>query len=233
MFSIPNLLTSCNLMFGCCALVSLQKGNFDWCIYFMVLAGLADFLDGFVAKRMKQSSELGVQLDSLSDVVSFGLVPGLIAFTILENSQQPLQWIPFFGFLLTLMAAFRLARFNVNVKQAQTFFTGLPVPASGLFFAGLLSLYQNTGINNSWLFQPFIFLSLIIAFSILMVSRLKILKIYAQRDWIKKHMLLLFAQAVCFLFIPWLGAGILSLIILVHIIFSLILPFRNLQSHSI
>lgn len=228
MFTIPNLLTSCNLLFGCCALISLNKGNYDWCIYFMVLAGLADFLDGFVAKRLKQSSELGVQLDSLSDVVSFGLVPGMIAFHILELSNPVMQWIPFFGFLLTLMAAFRLARFNVNVNQAHNYFTGLPVPSSGLFFAGLLSLYSQQAAFSEWLFQPFVFLSLIIVISILMVSRLKILKIQFQREWLQKNGVVLFAETFCLVFSYYLGAGVLSLIIIVHILFSVIQPFRNI-----
>lgn len=199
----------------------------------MVLAGLADFLDGFVAKRLKQSSELGVQLDSLSDVVSFGLVPGMIAFHILEKTNPVMQWIPFFGFLLTLMAAFRLARFNVNIKQGNSYFTGLPVPANGLFFAGLLALYQQTDSFFNWIFQPFVFLSLIIVFSILMVSRLKIIKIQFSREWLQKNGVLLLVEAACILFSIWLGAGVLSLIILVHILFSLFHPFRNFQTHNI
>jgi len=232
MFTIPNLLTSCNLFFGCLALVSLQDQKYDWCIYFIILAGIADFLDGFVAKRLNQNSDLGVQLDSLSDVISFGLLPGMMAFHMMQSMQWPMPSMAFFSFLLTMMAAFRLARFNVNVKQGLSYFTGLPVPACGLFFAGLLSLYHHERWHDSFLFHPFVFLSLILSFSILMVSKVKILKIYFFRGWLKANGFVLIIEALGILSCIWIGAGALSVVVFMHIVISFILPFKHFQITS-
>jgi len=232
MFTIPNLLTSCNLLFGCLALVSLNKSNIDWCIYFIILAGVADFLDGFVAKRMNQNTELGVQLDSLSDVVSFGLLPGMMAYAMMEQMQLPMPSLAFFGFLLTLMAAFRLARFNVNVKQGNHYFKGLPVPASGLFFAGMLSLFQREEIRSSWLFHPFIFLSLILAISILMVSNVKMIKYFFYKRWMKMNGFILVIEGVSMLSAIWIGAGALSVVVLLHILISILIPLKHFQINT-
>jgi CDP-diacylglycerol--serine O-phosphatidyltransferase len=229
MFTIPNLFTSCNLLFGCCALVSLQKGNAEWCIYFLVLAAFADLLDGFVARKMNKNSALGVQLDSLSDVVSFGLVPGMIAFGILESAHPAMSWIPFFAFSLTIMAAFRLARFNVHAGESLPYFTGLPVPACGLFFAGMLGMQGKFPAAESVLFHPFFFLGCVLLMSVLMVSRLKIIKYHFRKSWMRQYGYIPLIGAGSLVFAPWIGAGALSLGVLLHVILSLLLPDHHFK----
>lgn len=228
MFTIPNVLTSSNLFFGCAALVSLSKAEPGYCILFMVLAGIADFLDGFIAKKLKQNSELGLQLDSLSDVVSFGVVPGMICFGILETSQSAPSWMAYAGFLLSLMAAFRLARFNVTSLSTSSFFTGLPVPANGLFFAGLLYASE-IGMNGKTIaVEPWLLLSLITLFSWLMISSIKIIKYRFDPVWLKKYGFILFLELLSLLSFFWIGAAALSLAVLLHLVLSLIFtPSEN------
>jgi len=171
MKQIPNLFTLLNLVFGCLAIVfTLQNGimitvNAEgtellyipekiWMAsLFIGIAALVDFLDGFVARLFKASSEMGKQLDSLADLVSFGVAPGLILYQFLRLSfaQHPggldvsLLWLlP--AFLLPGAAAWRLARFNLDTSQSYSF-KGMPVPAVGLFVASLPLIYWN--VNDS------------------------------------------------------------------------------------
>lgn len=228
MFTIPNVLTSSNLFFGCAALVSLSKSEPGYCILFMVLAGIADFLDGFVAKKLKQNSDLGLQLDSLSDVVSFGVVPGMICFDILEKSPWTPAWMAYTGFLISLMAAFRLARFNIMSTGPTSFFIGLPVPANGLFFAGILYACE-IGLNGKTIaIEPWLLLGLIALFSWLMISSIKIIKYRFDSTWLKKYGFILLLELLSLMSFIWIGAAALSLAVLLHLILSLIFtPSEN------
>ncbi len=229
MFTIPNILTSSNLFFGCSALVSLQKGDWPWCIAFIVLAGIADFLDGFVAKRMKLSSDLGVQLDSLSDVVSFGVVPSMICFQIMSRELPQSTLLPYLSFVLALMAAFRLARYNISSSASSYYFSGLPVPSNGFFFAGLLALYHDPLDPFDVLFQPFIFVLIILIFATLMISTLKIVKIQMKKEWWKSFGMIPIVDLLSLLSYFWIGTAALSVAVLVHILMSLIIPNHKLE----
>lgn len=229
MFTIPNLLTSSNLFFGCSALVSLQKGDWDWCILFMILSGLADFLDGFVAKKMKQSSEFGIQLDSLSDVVSFGVLPSMICFNIMSQVLPNSTILPYLSFVLALMAAFRLARYNISSSSSSYYFSGLPVPSNGFFFAGILALYHQPVPYLNFLFHPFIFTLLIIVFSTLMISTLKIVKIQMKKEWWKILGFVPLLDLLSLASYYWIGAAAISLGVLVHILLSLLIPNHKLE----
>ncbi|MCB0396361.1 MAG: CDP-alcohol phosphatidyltransferase family protein [Flavobacteriales bacterium] len=143
-----------NLFCGCLAVLSAFKGNLLWASYLIGVALILDFLDGFVARLLRVTSELGVQLDSLADVVTFGLAPGVIMFRMLEISRMRyfssiymdvsafrdlditnilLLTIPF---VFTLCAAWRLARFNIDPEQ-RSYFKGLPSPAAAMAVASL------------------------------------------------------------------------------------------------
>ena len=162
MKNIPNLFTLLNLVFGCVAIIFiLQTGEsivyvssvgvteinlpekITWGCLFIFMAAVVDFLDGFVARLFKASSEMGKQLDSLADVVSFGVAPGLIMYQLLRISfakeedglDTSVMWIlP--ALLIPCAAAWRLAKFNIDTEQ-QYSFKGLPTPAAGLFVASL------------------------------------------------------------------------------------------------
>lgn len=146
---IPNFITSLNLVSGSLATIFAIDGHLVWAAIFICTAAVFDFLDGFAARLLKAYSEIGKQLDSLADVVSFGVAPGAILFTLLEFSlfgkNDPIydisakwyEWLILFSsFLIPVFGAIRLARFNTSTAN-ENFFRGLPIPANGIFWASL------------------------------------------------------------------------------------------------
>ena len=173
MKNLPNIVTCLNLYSGCLSCVmSLVYDNYIGAFIFILLAACFDFLDGFVARLLKSYSSLGAQLDSLADVVSFGMAPGFIVYSFLVSSSTGVPYgmnIPFLAFLIPIFAALRLAKFNVDKRQTSSFL-GLPVPANGLFWGALIpSISLSEG--NHTLFT-FLILALIVIFCILMISEL-------------------------------------------------------------
>lgn len=140
LFTIPNLLTLSNLLCGALALVAvLSYGDLTLAFWLMVLAAVFDFLDGFVARLLRQSGPLGVQLDSLADDITFGLLPAAILFVVGDRMPSCFglpQWAMLSVFVLAAFSALRLARFNIDDTQ-HTEFRGLPTPAAALFCASL------------------------------------------------------------------------------------------------
>jgi len=152
---IPNTITSLNLVSGSLATIFAIDGHLVWAAIFICLAAVFDFLDGLAARLLKAYSEVGKQLDSLADVVSFGVAPGAILFTLLEYSlfgnNQAIQdisgkwldWLILFSaFLLPVFGAIRLARFNTMAGN-DNFFRGLPIPANGIFWAAMGLMLQS------------------------------------------------------------------------------------------
>lgn len=146
---IPNFITSLNLVSGSLATIFAIDGHLVWAAIFICAAAVFDFLDGFAARMLKAYSDIGKELDSLADVVSFGVAPGAILFTLLEFSlfgkNDPIyeisahwyEWLILFSsFLLPVFGAIRLARFNTNTAN-EDFFRGLPIPSNGIFWASL------------------------------------------------------------------------------------------------
>lgn len=168
---IPNLLTLGNLISGCLSIVLVLHDLPIAGLVCIAISLILDFLDGLVARALGVSSEIGIQLDSLADVISFGVAPGIMIFDLLytESSSYPLA---FTAFLIPAFGAYRLARFNV--EQASTsHFSGLPIPAAAMYFCGLFWL--NHSINCSTCQSPFshpaFLLISVVLISILMVSR--------------------------------------------------------------
>ena len=141
--NIPNFLTLCNLAAGVVSVTLVIRGDLVWASVFIFIAALFDFLDGTAARILNARSEIGKQLDSLADVVSFGVAPGVIIFTMLsagcEGSCNVLErWgvTPYFALLIPLMSALRLAKFNIDIRQEENFI-GMPTPANAIFFASV------------------------------------------------------------------------------------------------
>ena len=128
---IPNLITLLNLFSGCIAFVYASQENFEMAFFFVCLGIFFDFFDGFFARLFNVSSPLGLQLDSLADMVTSGVVPGFVMFKMLTNSvnsDPSLIYLPYFGFIITLGSCYRLANFNIDTRQTDSFI-GLPTPA--------------------------------------------------------------------------------------------------------
>lgn len=241
MKQIPNLFTLLNLVFGCIAIVYILEpglilipldgdGNIlippaqlDYYPEQMVLgslfiglAAVIDFLDGFVARIFKATSEMGKQLDSLADVVSFGVAPSLIVYKFLKlcYAQQgngldtPFIWlVP--AFIIAAAGAYRLARFNIDTKQTYGF-RGLPIPSAGMLIASLPLIYWFTDsltITNLFL-NKWLWYGLILLISYLMVSNLPLLSLkfkdYTVKNNIPKIILLLVSIALV-IFLKWLA----------------------------
>ena len=160
---IPNFITSLNLFSGCIAAYLGFSGQYGWAFFFILLSALFDFLDGFAARLLKAYSPVGKELDSLADVVSFGLTPGAMVFSVLRQSDLHVL-LPYAAFLIPVFAALRLAKFNLDERQA-TSFLGLPVPANAIFWGGLLYSYAPFFAEEPWLLC-----ALVLLFCILMIA---------------------------------------------------------------
>ncbi len=152
---IPNFFTLLNLLCGCCALL-FSFDNLVISSYFVGIAVVFDFLDGFAARLFNAKSDIGKDLDSLADVVSFGVVPGMILFKLIETffvtgeyRNDNLFYIPFIAFLIPLFSALRLAKFNNDERQTDAFI-GLPTPANAILIASfpLILNQHSTLIRN-------------------------------------------------------------------------------------
>ena len=152
---IPNLITLLNLLSGCIALVFAIDLNFEMAFFFVSLGIFLDFFDGFFARLFKVSSPLGLQLDSLADMVTSGLVPGFVMFLMLSKNADS-SFIPYLGFIITLGSCYRLANFNIDTRQTDSFI-GLPTPANALLILSLPLVMQHTNseliyefLKNQW-----------------------------------------------------------------------------------
>jgi len=231
---IPNLFTLVNLFFGCCAIVFLLQNGIvvvpredapEFLILaekitiaslFIGLAAVVDFLDGFVARMFKATSAMGKQLDSLADVVSFGVAPGMIIYQFLRMSfakeenglDVSLIWLlP--AFILPCAAAWRLAKFNLDEGQ-QYSFKGVPTPAVGLVVASLPMIYWYNNNNTFFelLLNKWLLYGLVLVLSYLMVSNLPIMSLkfkdYSLKNNIPKIILLVISIALI-LILKWMA----------------------------
>jgi CDP-diacylglycerol--serine O-phosphatidyltransferase len=223
---IPNLLTCCNAFLGALAVVFAFQGFLLTAVLLIIGAAVLDFLDGFAARLLNAKSIIGKDLDSLADVISFGLAPASIlyiwmdfCFTNLPPAIQvfPFNFLPYCAFLIVPFSAYRLAKFNNDERQEHEFY-GLPTPANAFFIAFLPFAADNLHVlNNFW-----ILLGLTFIFSILLVVdlpmfSLKFINFSFKRNWVRYLFLLLSA----FLLIAFQLAAF-PLIILLYIFISLI-----------
>jgi CDP-diacylglycerol--serine O-phosphatidyltransferase len=227
MKNIPNLITCLNLFAGCLSCVMVLKfDNYIGAFIFIALASVFDFLDGMAARLLKAYSNIGAELDSLADVVSFGLAPGCILYSYLVLVMGVGSFLPFIAFLLPVFAALRLAKFNVDTRQT-TSFLGLPVPASGLFWASfipsMLYYYQP--------FRPEILLIgtlvLLIIFCLLMVSEIPMFSLkFKNLNWKGNEWSFSLILIAIGLFVVFFSVGLwllsIGVIIIAYIILSLI-----------
>ena len=160
---IPNAITCCNLVSGCFSIMFSFTGMPVMAAVMIFAAGLFDFLDGFTARLLKAHSPIGGDLDSLSDVVSFGVAPGFIMYHLMGG-----LWFGCFAFLLPVFAAVRLAKFNIDDRQT-TSFIGLPTPPMAIFMASLPLAFWQLDVLNRQVLNPYLCLGIVVLFSVLMV----------------------------------------------------------------
>lgn len=222
--NLPNCITTINLAAGCLAIVAATYSTnplwgllgFQWAFIFIAIGAVADFLDGFTARLLNAYSEIGKELDSLCDLVTFGVAPGLILFFLLKD-LSPDPWLCWTAILIPVAAAFRLARFNVDTRQT-TSFIGLPVPANAIFWIGYASLMQG-GVEflKIW----YVFLAFLIIECWLMNSNIRMfslkIKNLSLKDNLPRYLLIIAAGVFCFT----LGVGGLFWLIIFYLFCSL------------
>jgi CDP-diacylglycerol--serine O-phosphatidyltransferase len=249
MKQIPNLFTLLNLIFGCIAIVcTLQTGEtivqldqygatqvlfperLWWGALFIFAAAIIDFLDGFLARMFKASSEMGKQLDSLSDVVSFGVAPGIILYQLLrmgyaqgENGLDVSFWALLPAFIFTAAVAWRLAKFNLSTNQTNSF-RGVPSPAAGLVVASfpLIVFYQYFGLQTLFI-NPWFLYAVILLLSYLMLSPRTFMALKFNDFSYKNNLLkysLLAVSLVCIVVFKWLAVPIIFVVYLILSFFS-------------
>ena len=162
---IPNFITCLNLFSGCLATLLAFKGNYSGAFIAILVAAVFDFLDGFAARMLKAYSPMGKELDSLADIISFGLAPGIIVFSLLTEANVN-EWLPYVAFSIPVFSGLRLAKFNIDDRQT-TSFIGLPVPANAIFWAGLVYSFSPFLLSNIW-----VLLILIGLFCYLLISEI-------------------------------------------------------------
>lgn len=184
---IPNFITLLNLFCGCIAVVFAVMNQLEFAAIFVFLGIFFDFLDGFAARILNVKSELGVQLDSLADMVTSGVVPGIAMFQLLNMAQKggwnldlfgmhtEVGLLPLFGFIITLASAYRLAKFNVDEDQVSSFL-GLPTPANTLLILSLplILFYQNNETLNGIILNQWFLIGLTILSAYLLNSRIEL-----------------------------------------------------------
>jgi len=189
---IPNIITSLNLLCGCIAILFAVSGDLVAASYFVLTGMFFDFFDGLAARLLHVQSKIGLQLDSLADMVTFGVVPGIIMFQLLNKATTPqlletrfevsetmvwygesMSFIPFIGLIIVIASAYRLAKFNVDSRQTDSFI-GLPTPANTLLILSLPLIYefQYTELVESILFNKWFLIGLAIFSSILLNAEL-------------------------------------------------------------
>jgi CDP-diacylglycerol--serine O-phosphatidyltransferase len=226
---IPNFITSLNLFTGCIGLGFLYRGDItsaSWCIG---IAAIFDFLDGTAARLLNAKSVIGKDLDSLADVVSFGVLPGFIMFSLLENcfidSEGWIAYIPFVSFLIPVFSALRLAKFNHDTRQTESFI-GLPTPANALFIGSipLLLAYpsERLFIISSIFANPGFIVMLVFLLSFLLVSPIPMFSLkFRDFSWKKNSFQYIFLFMSLILLILFYYSA-LPIIIFLYILLSII-----------
>lgn len=205
---IPNIVTLGNLFCGTLATIYAVGGHFEMTALFVVLGIFLDFFDGFFARVLKVSGELGKQLDSLADMVTSGVVPGIVLFVLLGNNQQiPYEidseskfsmGLPLLGLLITLSACYRLAKFNLDTRQSESFI-GLPTPAMSLFIVSLPLVQMHSDIDfvKDLIGNNYFLIGITILFSFLMNSEFHLFSLkfknYGVKENLFKYILILFS----------------------------------------
>ncbi|MDR7132092.1 CDP-diacylglycerol--serine O-phosphatidyltransferase [Algoriphagus sp. 4150] len=170
---IPNAVTLLNLLSGVVGIIWVINGNIVSGAYFIILAAVFDFIDGFAARLLKVQSEIGKQLDSLADLVSFGVLPGMILFQMAKVGTR-IEWLPYLTLIVPLLSAIRLVKFNLDTRQSDKFI-GLPTPANALFICTLPYFAIKWPWVGTWLTSPVFLIAIAWIFALLLLAELPLI----------------------------------------------------------
>lgn len=236
MRQVPNFLTLTNLFCGCCALLYILHGQVDVAAWFTLGSFLCDYLDGMAARALGVHSPLGKQLDSLADVVSFGVAPGAMLYQMIAATQPLateasvcLPALP--AFVVSMFSALRLGKFNLDTRQTD-YFIGLSTPACTIFVLGLaLAVFKNRFGLSEILDNPYFFYVLTAGLSWLLVSEIPMFGMKIKRlDWRSNSLILIFLVLFAG-FVFFVKELALSAIIVIYIVFSVVSKNKIVGAH--
>ena len=226
---IPNGVTCLNLFSGCLGIVYAFQGELKLASYAILAAAILDFLDGMLARLLKAYSDIGKQLDSLADVVSFGVLPSVLIYQLfLQSPQEGLlsTWINYSAFLIAVFSALRLAKFNIDVRQSENFI-GLPTPANALLISSFPFIIDQDSLA-SYILNPYFLLLFSIIMGILLVSEIPLISLKFKNIELKQNILryiLVFSSLVLLVLFKFAAV---PLIIIVYFLISFI-QFRSVK----
>ncbi len=216
---LPNFLTICNLLCGCAGIVLVFQGNIFFATYLIWAAAIFDFFDGFVARWLKAYSAIGKELDSLADMVTFGVLPAIIMFHLLNDAFVN-AYIPWIAFTIAACSALRLAKFNIDTRQTDSFI-GLPTPANALLISALPFVIEQKNMVAEFIANGYVLLGITVIFSLLLVAELRLFALkFKNMSWHDNKVRFLFL-ALCIILIPLLQISAIPVIIFLYIVMSL------------
>ncbi len=230
---IPNAITCCNLLCGCLAIVQSFEGNLVNAAYLVGLAAIFDFFDGFAARLLRVSSPIGKDLDSLADMVTFGVVPGIVMFKLIlmfievqEEIYSDRSWVSdnkyylsYIAFLIPIFSALRLAKFNNDTRQTSSFI-GLPTPANAIFICSIPLIMEYAKINLN--LNPYVLVVISVILSLLLVSEIPLFALkFRNFSWTGNRIRYTFLGLSLLLLITLQFVGI-PLIIVLYVLISVI-----------
>lgn len=231
---IPNFITLLNLLSGCFALVFAAQNQFFYAFIFVCLGIFFDFFDGFFARLFKVQSPLGVQLDSLADMVTSGAVPGFVMYQLLfkylnanndvvTNYLSTAYIFPLFGFIITLGSCYRLAKFNIDTRQTDSFI-GLPTPANALFILSIPLIIESNSIAglSEILSNPYVLMGISILSTYILNAEIPLFSLKIKDfSWQKNKIQVIFLLTAIALLIGFKILG-LPIVIVLYVLLSFI-----------
>ncbi|MBC8755111.1 CDP-alcohol phosphatidyltransferase family protein [Kordia sp. YSTF-M3] len=240
---IPNFITLLNLFCGCLAVIFAVKNQLEIAAFFVFLGIFFDFFDGLAARLLKVQSELGLQLDSLADMVTSGVVPGIFMYQLFNRSldihekvndghswsdswhwfQNEVQLLPLFGLLIALASAYRLAKFNIDENQTSSFI-GLPTPANTLLIISLplILMYQGSEIVDAIILNKWFLVGMTLVSSYLLNANIPLFALKF-KDWsFKNNAVKYIFLAICIALLLFLHFLAIPIIILLYVVLSII-----------
>jgi CDP-diacylglycerol---serine O-phosphatidyltransferase len=214
---LPNALTCANLLSGCIGIMLTLQYSVTYAAWFVWAACVFDFFDGFAARLLKVSSPIGKELDSLADMVSFGVLPSVMMFQLID-AISPSDILPFVAFALTIFSALRLAKFNIDENQKDSFI-GVPTPANALFITSLIYLPDPFDIVIS---NDLFLVTITLTFSFLLVSPFELFALkFKNFSWGDNKLRFTFL-GISVLLLGILQAAAVPFIILLYVLLSLL-----------
>ncbi|WP_242155104.1 CDP-alcohol phosphatidyltransferase family protein [Aestuariivivens sediminis] len=231
---IPNAFTLLNLLCGSIGVIYAVNGNFVAAGLFVFLGIFFDFFDGFAARKLEVQSDLGLQLDSLADMVTSGLVPGIVMYKLLElavvdwvevdlSENFGLPGLPLLGLLIPLASAYRLAHFNIDTEQ-QSYFKGLPTPANALFILSLALIleFQNNDAMNAIILNKWFLMTVTLLSCYLLNSGIKLFALKFKDYRFKGNATRYIFIMLCIILLILLQFSAIPLLILLYIAMSVL-----------